>query len=155
FQTHLGMGAVEVRRMALGSDAAIRYRDGSSCAKAFSFQVAGGAAAIGFSITVDALCVRLRFPRNLWSNLGDVDDPRYRAIRTARFHDQAIRGPYLESVDNVFAREWLAHLILATITNEAIAKSISLQEAANNLVNDAADLSLDQTLNILFQSPLV
>ena len=123
--------------------------------KAFSFEIAGGAAAIGFSIAVDALCIRLRFPDDLWSDLGDAEDPRYRAIRTARFHDQAVRGPYLDSIDNVFAREWLAHLILATISNEAIAKSISLREAADNLANDTADLNLDQTLNILFQSPVV
>jgi len=155
FQTHQGMAPVEARRMALGSDAAIRYQDGTSHIKAFSFEIAGVVAAIGFSIAVDALCVRLLFPDNLWSDLGDAEDPRYRAIRTSRFHDEAVNGSYLASIDNVFAREWLAHLILATISNEAIAKSISLQEAVNNLANDSADLSLDQTLNILFQSPVV
>ena len=155
FQTHQGTAPVEVRRVALGSDAAIRYRDGTSYIKSFSFEIAGGAAAIGFSIAVDALCIRLRFPDNLWSDLGGVEDLRYRALRTARFHDEAVHGPFLNSIDNVFAREWLAHLILAAISNEAIAKSIGLREAADNLANEAADLSLDQTLNILFQSPVV
>jgi superfamily II DNA or RNA helicase len=68
FQTHQAMAPVEVRRMAIGSDAGIRYQNGTSYVKIFSFQISGAAAAIGFSITVDALCIRLRFPCNLWSN---------------------------------------------------------------------------------------
>src|SRR5207248_11289551 len=81
FQIHQGIAPVEARRIALGSDAAIRYQDGTSYTKAFSFQVAGGSAAIGFSIAVDALCIRLRFPDSLWSDLGGAEDPCYRAVR--------------------------------------------------------------------------
>lgn len=155
FYSHHGLAPVEVRRMALGSSANIRYRDGTSYNKEFDFEMAGGTAALGFNLAVDAFCLRLRFPSALWSNLGGSDDPRYRAMRTARFHEQARTGPYLEEVDNVFAREWLAQLLLSAITNEAMAKSISLQEASDNLANDRADLSLDQTLAILFQSQVV
>jgi DEAD/DEAH box helicase/Helicase conserved C-terminal domain len=155
FFTHQSMSSVEARRMALGSDAGIRFRDGRSLNKEFSFEVDGAVAALGFSIAVDAMCLRLRLREALWSDLGDESGLRYRAMRTARFHDQAVHGPYLEAVDNPFAREWLAHLLLATLSNEAIAKSISLREAAENLSNDTADLSLDQTLAIIFQSPVV
>ncbi|SNB82459.1 Helicase conserved C-terminal domain-containing protein [Rhodoblastus acidophilus] len=155
FYTHQSLSAVEARRMAIGSDASIRYRDGTSFNKKFSYEMEGGPAALGFSFGVDAFCLRLQYPHDLWSSLGDDADPRYRAIRTARFHDQAINGPYLDRVDNRFAREWLAHLLLAAISNEAIARTIGLAEAAANLIQDQAELSLDQTLDILFQSPIV
>jgi hypothetical protein len=155
FYSHHGLAPVEVRRIALGSSASIRYRDGTSYSKEFDFEMSGAAAALGFNLAVDAFCLRLRFPTELWSDLGGPDDPRYRAMRTARFHDQARNGPHLAAVDNVFAREWLAQLLLSAITNEAIAKSISLEEACDNLANDRADLSLDQTLAILFQSQVV
>lgn len=155
FYTHQNMSPVETRRMAVGSDAGIRFRDGTSYNKEFSFERGGASAALGFSLGVDAMCIRLRFPDALWSDLGDEASERYRAVRTARFHHQAVNGPFLQSVDNPFAREWLAHLLLAAVSNEAIAKSITLEEAATNLADDRADLSLDQTLNILFQSPVV
>ena len=152
FFTHQSMSPVEARRIALGSDASIRFRDGRSLNKQFSFEADGAAAALGFSIAVDGMCLRLRLPEALWSDLGDGSE---RAIRTARFHDLAVDGPYLEAVDNPFAREWLAHLLLAALSNEAIAKSISLRQSAENLANGTADLSLGQTLAIMFQSPVV
>ncbi len=155
FYTHQGFAPVEVRRMALGSSANIRYRDGTSYDKEFTFEMAGDAAALGFNLAVDAFCLRLRFPTELWANLGTEDDLRYRAVRTARFHDQARNGTNLEAVDNVFAREWLAQLLLSALTNEAMAKSISLREACDNLADDRSELSLEQTLSILFQSQIV
>ncbi|MBZ9954289.1 protein DpdJ [Mesorhizobium sp. BR1-1-15] len=155
FYTHEGLSPIEVRRMALGSDAGIRFRDGRSLNKEFHFEVAGEAAALGFGLAVDAMCIRLRFPEALWSNLGDEADPRYRAMRTARFHHQAVYGPFLEAVDNPFARDWLAHLMLAALSNEAMAHRISLREAAGRLADGSAELDLDRTLSILFQSPIV
>ncbi len=112
--------------MALGSDADIRFRDGRSFDREFSFEANGRAAALGFSISVDAICLRLRLPEALWSELVNEFGPQSRAMRTARVHDQAVHGPYLKAVDNSSAREWLAQLMLAALGNEAIAKSISL-----------------------------
>lgn len=155
FYTHEGLSPIEVRRMALGSDAGIRFRDGRSLNKEFHFEVDGQAAALGFSLAVDAMSIRLRFPDALWSNLGEEADPRYRAMRTARFHHEAVHGPFLEAVDNPFARDWLAHLVLAALSNEAMARGIPLREAAVRLADGSAELNLDQTLNILFQSPIV
>ena len=40
--------------------------------KDFSFEIDGAPAALGFSIAVDAFCLRLRFPDDLWSDLGDA-----------------------------------------------------------------------------------
>jgi len=155
FYSHEGLSPIEVRRMALGSDANIRFRDGLSIAKEFHFEVDQEPAALGFNLAVDAMCIRLRFPDALWSNLGKESDPRYRAMRTARFLHQAVHGPFLEAVDNPFARDWLAHLMLAVLSNEAMARGISLREAATRLADGISELSLDQTLNILFQSPIV
>ncbi|TGS09587.1 hypothetical protein EN833_34610, partial [Mesorhizobium sp. M4B.F.Ca.ET.190.01.1.1] len=76
-------------------------------------------------------------------------------MRTARFHHQALDGPLGEPVENPFAREWLAHLMLAALSNEAMASGVSLREAAERLAIGSAELGLDQTLNILFQSAIV
>lgn len=144
------MSSVDARRMALGSDAGIRFRDGRSLNKEFSFEVDGAAAALGFSIAVDAMCLRLRLPEALWVR------PR-RGIWVAPPCNAHCTLPrpgssrtLSRAVDNPFAREWLAHLLLATLSNEAIAKSINLRQAAENLANDTADLSLNQTLTIIF-----
>lgn len=155
FYTHEGLSPIEVRRIAIGSDAGIRFRDGRSLHKQFYFELAGQAAALGFNLAVDAMRIRLRFPDALWSNLGDEADPRYRAMRTARFHHEVVQGAFLDAVDNWFARDWLAHLMLAALSNEAIACGTSLQEAATRLADGTAELNLDQTLNLLFQSPIV
>ncbi len=155
FHTHQGLSPVEVRRMALGSEASLRFRDGSSATKRFDFEKNGAATALGFSLSVDAFCLRLRFPESLWANLGDETGARYRALRTVRFHDLARMGPQLAMVDNPFARAWLAHLLLAALSNEAIAKAIPLETAAESLAQDRGDLTLEQTLDILFQSAVV
>ncbi|MVA26553.1 protein DpdJ [Agrobacterium vitis] len=155
FYTHQGLSPIEVRRMALGSDADIRFKDGTSSKKRFWFERDGLASALGFNLSVDSLCIRLRFDESLWSSVGPESCQLYRALRTARFHDEAKGEAYLASVDNVFARGWLAQLLLSALGNEAMAKSITLREAAGNLANGHADLSLEQTLVILFQSPIV
>jgi superfamily II DNA or RNA helicase len=156
FFTHQNLSPVDVRRFAVGSEAEIKYRDGRSVRKTFTFASGDETrAAVGFSVAVDALCLRLAYPTEIWSSLGGEGSALYRAMRTARFHDQARQGPYLASVDNVFAREWLAHLLLSALSNEAVAKGVSLCEAAENLANGVADLSLQATLVILFQSATV
>jgi superfamily II DNA or RNA helicase len=155
FYSHEGHSPIEVRRMAIGSDASIRFRDGKSQLKKFTFHVDGLPAALGFRLAVDAMCLRLRFPDNLWANLGDETDIRYCAMRTARFHHEAVNGNMLRAVDNPFAREWLAHLMLATLSYEAMAKATSLREAAERIADGSAELGLYQTLDILFQSPII
>ena len=155
FFTHQNLCPVEARRMAIRSHANIRYRDGTSYNKDFSFQIGGSDAVLGFSLNVDALCVRLRFPRDISSIVGSETGPCYRAIRTARFHDLAINGPSLRAVESRFAREWLSQLMLAAVSNEAMAKVIGLEGAASNLSENLAELSLEQTLEKLFQSAVV
>lgn len=155
FYLHEDLSPIEVRRMALGSDASIRLRDGRSLAKTFHYTSGPESVALGFSIAVDAICIRLQFPDALWSNLGAEADPRHRAMRTARFHYQALHGTLGGRVDNPFAREWLAHLMLTTLSNEAIAHGISLHEASKRLAEGNTELDLDQTLNIIFQSAII
>lgn len=70
FHTHQGLCPVEVRRIALGSEAALRFRDGSSVNKRFDFEIDGDRVALGFQLPVDAFCLRLQVPEALWSNLG-------------------------------------------------------------------------------------
>lgn len=155
FHTHQNSSPVEVRRMAIGSHAEIRRLDGTSCRKDFSFEVRQAPAALGFSLDVDALCLRVRFPEALWQDPELQAGPLARAIRTARFQSQAVSGPELAAVDNHFAREWLAHLLLAALSNEAMAGGVGMEEAAARLQKGLAGVGLGETLDILFQSPVV
>jgi len=155
FFTHQSHCPIEVRRLALGSDANIQFQDGRSTKKEFFFEANAERSALGFVITADALLLRLRLPTDLWEQVGSSETPLTRALRTAYFHHEARHGSQLAAVDNVFARDWLAHLLIATLTNEAMAKATDLASAAVNLERGEADLDLDETLNILFQSPIV
>lgn len=155
FFTHQSHCPIEARRLALGSNANIQFQDGTSTRKEFYFEVGGEHSAVGYAILVDGLRLKLSLPEDLWERIGNPDTPLYRALRTAYFHHQARHGEQLAAVENVFARDWLAHLLISTLTNEAIAKSIDVASAAGNLERGEAELDLDQTLNILFQSPIV
>jgi len=155
FFTHQGHCPIEARRIGLGSDANILFQDGTSVVKEFYFESDGERVALGFTIAVDALCMRLALPDRLWANLDGDGGQLTRAMRTAYFHHQARHGPLLSAIDNFFAQDWLAQLLLTTLTNEAVAKLIDLAEAASNLASGNADLDLNQTLNFLFQSQIV
>lgn len=155
FFTHQGHCPIETRRIALGSDANIMFQDGTSAVKEFYFESGGERVGLGFTIAVDALCMRLALPDRLWESFDGRADELARAMRTAYFHHQARHGPLLGGIDNIFARDWLAQLLLTTLTNEAVAKTIDLRQAAANLAAGSADLDLDQTLNFLFQSQIV
>lgn len=155
FFTHQSQSPIEMRRMALGSDASIQFQDGTTVRKEFHFQHDQQSAALGFALSVDAVRLKLSIPEDLWCETEAAGTPLDRALRTAYFHHEARNGAYLAAVDNPFARDWLAHLLIATLTNEAIAKSINIEQARSNLERGEADLDLNQTLNILFQSPIV
>jgi hypothetical protein len=152
--THQGLNPIEMRRMALGSEAAIRFENGQEVRKRFRFTRDDAPVALGFSLSVDALRLAVRPPEHLWADVA-ADDVLRRAVRTARFYDEVSQGVDLAIVDNPFAREWLGQLLLAALSNEAIAKGIGLDQAAANLAAGTADLDLDQTLVRLFQSALV
>lgn len=155
FLTHQNLSPIEVRRFAVASHADIRFRDGSTTTKTFTFENQETQAAVGFTLAVDALRLGIACPTDLWSSLGGEDGALYRAIRTARFHHQARQGPFLAAVDNVFAREWLAQILICALTGEAVLKGVTLEGAALNLQRDLADLSLQATLLVLFQSAMV
>jgi hypothetical protein len=154
FFTHQSGEPLEVRRMATGSEADIRFQDGRNQAKTFVFERSGSPAGLGFSLMVDGLCLRLELETPLWQRVSGSPELA-RTLRTARFHDEAVRGAQFTTIENPFARGWLAQLMIAALSNEAIAKQVSLVDAALNLRQGGADLDLAQTLNILFQSPVI
>lgn len=154
FFTHQGSEPLEVRRMATGSEADVRFQDGRNQPKTFEFERGGAPAALGFSLMVDGLCLRLNLGAPLWQRVAGSPELS-RTLRTARFHDEAVRGGQITTIDNPFARAWLAQLMIAALSNEAIAKQVSLVDAATNLRQGAPDLNLAQTLNLMFQSPVI
>jgi predicted RNA-binding Zn-ribbon protein involved in translation (DUF1610 family) len=153
FFTHAAQAPIEVRRFTTGSDAEIGLASNGRVQMRTDFEHAGNPAALGMAFPADAIVVelnKLELHRSI-----DGDSEKARALRTARFIDQAWRGESLALVPNPFAREWLSHIYLSALTQEAIQKACSLQRAASSVAQGTATVGLREVLSALFQSQII
>lgn len=149
---HGEQNAVEYRRFMHASRADIQM-DGQVGARVrFGFTHLGEEAALGFSVTCDALRFRLRLPTGLYTRESATSAPMWRAIRTARFFDLAQSGETLGLVDNPFARRWLAEIYLTAIAFDAITRNVSLEEADAAVAAGTSSLPITDVLRAIFQS---
>jgi hypothetical protein len=118
----------------------------------FDYRQDGAEVALGFSVSADALCLRLTLPQNLWQHNPPSSAPMWRALRTARFFDLAWSGDGLAVVDNPFVRKWLAEIYFTTLTFDAMTRQVSLAEADASLADGSAALALPDVLAAIFQS---
>ena len=152
--THAEHSQAEVRRFAIGSVADIRFRGGDSQRTHFTFIEDDKPAALGFSISVDALRFRLSLPSGLWADV-DTSTPKGRALRTKRFFDTAWSGEGMEFIKNPFVRQWLAVIYFTALTHDALKRGISLSEASASLADNTASIVPNQVLETLFHSPTI
>ena len=150
---HSEQRPIEVRRFAVESEADIQVERQGSVRVKFGYQYDGIEAAIGFAVSVDALCLRLTLPRDLWRHDTPASASMWRALRTARFFDLAWSGERLAMVDNPFARKWLAEIYFSALTFDALIREVLLPEADSALVSGTATLALSDVLSTIFQSP--
>lgn len=151
FFTHARHAPIEVRRFATGSSAEIGIGPGEKVRLDVDFRHAEEPAALGTSFSADGVVFQLRIPDALFSR-GDKSSAKWRALRTVRFFDAAVRGIIFGSVPNPFLREWLAQLLLSAITFEGIRAGVDLPSAAKSVLSGSANIGLRQVLAILFQS---
>ena len=149
---HAEHAPVQVRRFALGSNADIRVKRGEGYRVHFEFVDQGHSAAIGYSLSVDALRIAVRIPDDLWRRVRDHADLE-RAIRTDRFFDPASTAEALRIVDNPFMRVWLTTVYFSALTQHALVRSVGLAEADAALAAGRGELVLTDVLESLFQSP--
>jgi len=151
---HAEHAPVIVRRFAIGSHADIRVQNGDGYQVRFEFVDQGQAAAIGYSLSVDALRIGVRIPDNLWQRVREHPELE-RAIRTERFFDDANTAQALPVVENAFVRGWLTTIYFAALTQHALACGVGLAEANAKLSAGQGEIALSEVLESLFQAPVV
>lgn len=154
FFTHAAQAPIEVRRFASGADAEIVSASNARQQVSTRFEHGGMPAALGIVFPADAIVIELNRPKDLHASLGGATE-KSRALRTARFIDRAWRGETLGIVPNPFAREWLSHIYLSALTQEAIQKQCPLQVAAQAIANGTATMGLRDVLGSMFQSQII
>ncbi|MBV9510099.1 MAG: hypothetical protein JO303_07450, partial [Caulobacteraceae bacterium] len=150
---HGEQAPIEVRRLALGSEADLQIRgQESGLRRRFRFSRDGKPVALGFAIVVDGLRFRLAIPPALWAS---GDGATWRALRTARFFDLAASDEALPEVPNPFARRWLATILFAALGHEALTTGCDVEAANRAIAEGRAGISPADVLATLFQSPFV
>lgn len=152
---HGQQNPIEMRRFAVGSTADIQRERKEGVRTLFNFVLEKEPVAIGFSLSVDAVCFRLSVPKQIASPQENEAPEKWRATRTERFHHLIWEGETLSLVGNPFLRQWLGSIYFAALTYEAIYRNIDLSVAAANLENGQASITFSQVLSGIFQSPLV
>ncbi|MDD5034966.1 MAG: protein DpdJ [Methylococcaceae bacterium] len=151
FFTHARHSPVEVRRFATGATAEVGVGPGSRLTVHSEFRQAGQPVALGAVFPADGVLFEIQIPSSLLEITHEPSE-KWRAIRTARFFDTAWRGEALADIASPFLREWLAHVFMSALTYEAIQTNSSIESASHRFSTGDATISLDEVLDILFQS---
>lgn len=118
FALHVAGSPLTVRRLSIGSEGEILYKDGTRKPHSSSFSHNGAPAALGFELEVDAFIVRgdLGVTRNL--NLAEfAAGPQW---RTLAFRTRIEEDKRLDGWANYFVRQSLAELYLMAYARNAI-----------------------------------
>lgn len=151
FFTHSRNAAVEVRRFATGASAEIGVGKDKVHADTV-FELDKQSVGLGAHYAADSMLFQLRIPIGLHLR---GDEAKWRALRTARFIDLAWRGDRLATVGSPFMREWLAQIYLSALTFVAVEQQVGLEAADAAIRAGQAPISLQDVLNLLFQSQIV
>jgi len=150
--THGQQNAIEMRRFAIGSRADIPRERQDDLRTRFDFQMNDKPASIGFSMSVDALRLRIAVPNDFGNGQKNLTDKKWQGLRTSRFQHLIVESDNLSIVPNPFLRQWLGSIYFSALTFEAIHREISLSNAAINFANNEASISLSLVLSAVFQS---
>ena len=157
FFTHHLHHPAKVRRFALGSEAQINLGQGDTKEIVSRFVTHDQTGrpqpvALGFAFEADAVRVRVRVPAN-WRLTGDnASTGKLPSLRAARFRWLVLHEPRLEGIANFFERGWLAEIVLAAITANAVQQALLLPDAWAALRDEQAELPLTSVLDVVFQT---
>lgn len=153
FYTHAHGNPIEVRRFTLGSIYAGKVRGGDSIRGAVNFvDGAGHAAALGFSIDVDALGVELVLSDSLVERIRLVEPRVLRGLRVARLSWLLHNDEQLAAHANHFQVGWLCRVALAALVLAAAGdpeRPLRPDEALE-VVLSAALRPLEGVLEVIF-----
>jgi hypothetical protein len=149
---HGEQNPVEYRRFMHASRADIQLDSQPGARVRFGFTHRNEEAALGFSVTCDALRFRLRLPPGIHARASATAGAMWRAVRTARFFDLAQSGAALGLVENPFARRWLTEIYLTAVGFDAITRNVPLDEADAAVAAGTSSLPITDVLRAIFQS---
>ena len=163
FYTHNQHCPLEVRRFAMESDATLALINGQSFESTVHFvdgtpdQHSGDPTdstpvAIGFSIDVDGVCVRIRMPENLFVDADTTNPQKLRALRTSLYRDRVLADPTLDGIANSFRRQWLAEVYMSAIVYASLVNQQTLTEAWVAAQGNQLPLDFIRVLEVIFQS---
>lgn len=154
--SHQTLNPLEVRRFATGARARLQYQDGRDETVDVRF-VRGAedkAVAMGFSLLVDGICMRVRPVGALWSDAGGHATPTWRALRVQRYRDEIARGTALTAIDNDFLRMRLGDMFLTAACQRAYRSGLPLREAARAVAGDDALADLRALFDLIPQAAM-
>ena len=153
FYMHRNFDPARVRRFTTGSDATLRFQNGETREIRSSFAVEGQPVALGFAFEADAIRFRIRLPDD-W-RLGGEGDSRFAeklpALRVARFRREMLEDETLGEHANVFEREWIAEIALATLLATAIEENCDLEIAWQRVRFGEGEIDFATAVNAIFQ----
>lgn len=158
---------VRVRRFACGGEAAIRYEDGSSVQRQFSFSLPGTAqdsflpAAVGFTVEVDAIRAVLAPPASDLLLAAAARSELLPGLRTSFFKHLLASSAGLDGLANIFQRAALALVVPSMLACRSQQAAGTIPDAWHHLqassfqdpVVDSVLLSLASPLSALLRGP--
>jgi hypothetical protein len=143
---------VKITRFAVGVEIDTRYEHGNQVRRRLSFEENGEPAGIGFTLDSDAIKFDLE-PLDLDSLVILPQWPRILKTLVANYFLYRLRSDLriIEAGLSNFEIEWLWQLELSMLTAVAIAKNVSLQEAALDVGQNRVQFA-DRTMRVIFQS---
>ena len=152
FFTHNQRNPLRVRRFAVASDAALRFKNGDEAYLHIAFTDEDGEpAALGFEQEVDGLLFRCHFSDEL---LEDVKARSLRALRAAFFRDLVESDVTLLQLTNSFRLTWLSQVFLSILLARAMVSQNSLAQAAEYYRNGDPNKiwlpAIERALDVIF-----
>lgn len=149
--TH-GNGAwVDVSRLAVGVATNTRYTNGASASNVYGFRDGGEPAALGFTLSADALRFDFVVP-DVRAAMGDPGWPGlYSHLAPAYFASLLQGDARLTTRLSTFEIDWMAQLELSMLTATAVGAEMNLQDAAEYVSTHRLQL-VERTLHVIFQS---
>jgi hypothetical protein len=150
--THVQGACVKVTRFAIGVELDTRFEHGNQIRRRLLFEENGEPAGIGFSLHTDAIRFELE-PLDIDTLFISPEWPRLIKTLIGNYFKYRLSSDLRISEANLsnFEIEWLWQLELSMLTAVAIAKNISLQEAASEVSQNRLPIA-DRTMRVIFQS---
>lgn len=143
---------VEVTRAAIGVRVETRYTRGSERRRQLYFADGDSAAALGFSLCVDGLCVQIP-PCNVQAILESAHWPmlRQHLMPAYALHHLECDARIVALLLSDFEIEWLWQLELSMLVAVAVTRHISLEEASIEVIRNRPSLA-ERAMDVIFQS---